>query len=335
MDNYEVLMKYLKQSVSDDYTEAYNAKQMFCKAAEEPIRKGIFDGPVLFDTVFTKISTPDDPSPRFPIHFVTPGTENEFAAYTVPNCGAIPYRTVSGEDVFIHTYRVANSIDACKHYIRRARWDVVESMMEAYKAGFTYKLNKDAGHVLMMAGKERGIVVADGQASQGQFTLRLVNLLITAMARNGGGNSTSMGGFKLTDLLISLEAMDDVRSWNTDQIDEYTRREIYVNNGIITMPGGVKLRVLYELGVGQELQEFAENDLSITMPTNGDPSHTDVELCIGLDLSKPRTFVMPVSQEMTMSQDPTLDRMGRWGVYGDMEIGFGVLDARAVLLGSY
>jgi hypothetical protein len=334
MDNHELLMKYLKQSVSENLLEAAQAKQMFCKAAEVPIRKGIFDGPVLFDKVFNKISTPDDPAPRFPIHFLTPGTENEFAAYTVPQCGAIPYRTVSGEDIYIHTYRIANSIDACKHYIRRARWDVMQDMLEAYKAGFTYKLNKDAGHVLMKAGTDRGIVVADGQALQGQFTLRLMNLLITAMARNGGGNSTSMGGFRLTDLLISLEAMDDIRSWNTDQVDEYTRREIFTNNGMLRFHN-VNLHVLYELGVGQELQDFAEDTLGIAMPVNGADNHTDVELCVGLDLSKRNTFVMPVSQEMNMSQDPYLDRMGRWGVYGDMEIGFGVLDARAVMLGSY
>lgn len=334
MDNHEVLMKYLKQSVSDNPAEAYEAKQLFCKAAEEPIRKGVFDGPVLFDTVFKKISTPDDNAPRFPIHFLTPGSETDFAAYTIPQCGSIPYRTVSGEDIFLHTYRIANSIDACKHYIRRARWDVVEDMMEAYKAGFTYKLNKDAGHILMKAGEERGIVIADNQAEAGQFTLRLLNLMITAMARNGGGNSTSMGGFKLTDLLISLEAMDDIRSWNTNQIDELTRREIFVNNGMLRFHQ-VNLRVLYELGVDQELQTFAEDTLGLVMPTNGTPSHTDVELCVGLDLSKRNTFVMPVSQEMTMTQDPYLDRMGRWGVYGDMEIGFGVLDARAVMLGSY
>ena len=47
------------------------------------------------------------------------------------------------------------------------------------------------------------------------------------MRRNSGGNSASVGRGSLTDLYVSPEALEDVRNWGLDQIDEVTRREIY------------------------------------------------------------------------------------------------------------
>lgn len=309
------------------------AQEQMVKALELPLRKGVFDGSVLFD-IFEKVDAPENCSTmEYPLDFVGPGDECEYVAYTIPACGDLPYHSVEGDYIRIPVYQVGNSIETCTKYLRHAGWSVMERMSEALKAGFVKKMNNDAWHTLLAAGVDRNIIVADGEAEQGQFTKRLLNLLETVMRRNGGGNSTSTNRGKLTDLFMSVEAMMDIRCWNTDQIDEFTRREIYEAGGMLPRLYGVNLHVMDELGQGQEYQTYVENDLGVTLPTTG--AHTDVEMVVGLDLSNRDSFIMPVGQELELFRDESLHRSRRFGMYGWMELGFAVLDARRVILGSF
>jgi len=231
----------------------------------------------------------------------------------------------------LHTFTVGNSNDVCLDYIKNGRFDVVQTCFDTYKNGFVQLLNRDGWRTIIHACKARNIIVADPDADQGQFTKKLVSLMMTVMERNGGGNSTSTNGSTLTDLYISTEAMADIRNWNVDQLDEITRREIFENDGNLSRCFGVNLHSLRELGVGQEFQLYAES-IGVQMPVTG--GHTDQELCIGLDQSGDSTFLMPVAGELETFQDPTLHRMQRWGIYGWMHPGFGVMDTRKVLFGS-
>jgi hypothetical protein len=153
----------------------------------------------------------------------------------------------------------------------------------------------------------------------------------TVMRRNGGGNSASNNRGQLTDLYVSPEAMEDIRNWGVDQVDELTRREIYVASdtaAVVNRVFGVNLHDLDELGVGQEYQLFYENVLNGTMPAG------DVEICVGLDLRKRDSFIMPIRQEVQIFEDDVLHRQKRAGFYGWAEQGFAVLDNRRVVLGS-
>ena len=133
----------------------------------------------------------------------------------------------------------------------------------------------------------------------------------------------------LTDLYVSPEAMEDLRNWNVDQVDEITRREIYTAaDGSINRIFGVNLHDLDELGVGQEYQSYYTNTLGATM------GGSDTEIVVGLDLRRNDSFIMPVRQEVQIFEDETLHRQKRAGFYGWAEVGFAVLDNRRVLLGS-
>ena len=152
------------------------------------------------------------------------------------------------------------------------------------------------------------------------------------MRRNAGGNTGSINRGRLTDLYVSPEALEDIRNWGLDQIDETTRREIYnasENGAPITRVFGVNLHDLDELGEGQEYQTFFTDSLS------GAVQAADLELVVGIDQSANDSFVMPVRQELEVFEDPTLHRQQRAGFYGWAEIGFGVLDNRRVILGSF
>ena len=321
------LTDLLIRSGSANREVAIAANAEFAKALELPLRRGVLSGDIL-DGIFEPIQLAQSATPEFPLDFLAPGTEKDFVAYTLPNHGYIQERHVEGDYVMVPTYDVGASIDYLLKYARDARWDVVGRAMEVLEAQFVKKMNDDGWHTLLAAGVDRNIVVFDSDAAAGQFTKRLVSLMKTVMRRNGGGNSASNNIGMLTDLYVSPEAMEDIRNWGVDQVDEFTRREIYTAaDGSINRIFGVNLHDLDELGDGQEYQLFYENVLSGSMGS-------DNEIVVGLDLRKRDSFIMPVRQEVQIFEDDTLHRQKRAGFYGWAEQGFAVLDNRRVLLGS-
>ena len=232
----------------------------------------------------------------------------------------------------IPTYSITSSIYYLLRYAREARWDIVGRTMQVMEAGFVKKMNDDGWHTILAAGVDRNILVYDADATAGLFTKRLVSLMQTVMRRNSGGNSASVGRGRLTDMYLSPEALEDIRNWGLDQVDEVTRREIYTASegaGTLTRIYGVNLHDLDELGESQEYQNFFDNDLG------GSLQASDLELVVGLDQSGNDSFVMPVKQTLQVFEDPTLHRQQRAGYYGWAELGFGVLDNRRVILGSF
>ena len=321
----------LKQSGDSDINTAQAAQREFAKALELPLRKGVLAGDVL-GNIFETISVEAGSSTEFPLDLISPGMEGEHIAYTNPGHGRIPERAVESDYVMIPTYSITSSIDYLLRYAREARWDIVGRAMQVLEAGFTKKLNDDGWHTLLAAGVDRNILVYDGDATRGMFSKRLVSLMQTVMRRNAGGNTGSANRGRLTDLYVSPEALEDVRNWGLDQVDEVTRREIYTANeggAPITRIFGVNLHDLDELGEGQEYQVFFEGDLA------GDLQGSDDELVVGLDQSANDSFVMPVKEQLQVYEDPTLHRQQRAGYYGWMEMGFGVLDNRRIILGSF
>jgi hypothetical protein len=323
------LTDLLMRSGSADKNQSLEASAQFAKALELPLRQGVLNGDIL-DGIFEPVRLADSAVPEFPLDFLAPGTESDFVAYTIPNHGYIPERHVEGDYVMVPTYDIGASSDYLLKYARDARWDVVGRAMEVLEAQFTKKMNDDGWHTILAAGVDRNIVVFDDDAANGQFSKRLVSLMKTVMRRNGGGNSTSNNRGALTDLYVSPEAMEDIRNWGVDQVDEVTRREIYTAaDGSVNRVFGVNLHDLDELGEGQEYQTFFSSSLS-----GSQPSGHNTEIVVGLDLRKRDSFVMPIRQEVQVFEDDSLHRQKRAGFYGWAEQGFAVLDNRRVILGS-
>ena len=325
------MLKLLRQSGDADAQIALPAQREFASALETPLRKGVLVGNIL-GNIFETINMEPGATPEFPLDLISPGLEGEHVAYTNPGHGRIPERAVEGDYVMIPTYSIASSVDYLLRFARDARWDVVARAMQVMEAGFTKKMNDDGWHTILAAGVDRNILVYDADATAGLFTKRLVSRMQVVMRRNSGGNSASVGRGSLTDLYVSPEALEDVRNWGIDQVDEVTRREIYTateGGPAITRIFGVNLHDLDELGEGQEYQTFFLNDLG------GSLAASDVELVVGLDQSTNDSFVMPVREQLRVYEDPALHRQQRAGYYGWAELGFGVLDNRRVILGSF
>lgn len=322
----------LKRSASANKAEAIVAQEQIAKAIELPLRQGILAGDIT-GNIFERIVMEPGTSTEFPLDLLSPGEEADFVAYTNPGHGRIPERTVEGDYVMIPTYAITNSIDWLLRYAREARWDIVARATQVLEAGFVKKINDDAWHTVLAAGVDRNILVYDADAAAGQFTKRLVSLMKVIMRRNAGGNAASLKRGQLTDLFLSPEGVEDVRNWGVDQLDDTTRREVYTaadGSSGLSRIFGVNLQSLVELGEGQEYQVYYSSQLSGTLG----PS-SDVELVVGLDLANRDSFVMPVKQEVTIFSDETMHRQQKAGMYGFAELGFGILDNRRVLLGSF
>lgn len=319
----------LIKSGSKKREEALAAQYQLAVALANPLRDGVMPGDTL-DGIFEKVTLGPGVAPEFPLSFLAPGSEKDYVAYTIPNHGMLPYKNIEGDYVMVPTYDIGNTIDWNAKYARDARWDIVGKALRVMEAGVTKKISDDGWHTILAAGVDRNVIVYDSAAAAGQFTKRLVSLMKTVMRRNGGGNSTSINRGKLTDLYVSPEAMEDIRDWGVDQVDEMTRREIYTApDGSVSRIFQVNLHDMDELGEGQEYQGFYLNQLGAALGTS------DVELVVGLDLSSQDSFYMPVREELQVFPDETMHRQKRAGYYCWMELGFAVLDGRRVLLGSF
>ena len=325
-------IELLKKAGSSVKSEALAAQFQLAKAIELPLREGVLVGDIS-GGIYERIPMAPGTSTEFPTDLLSPGAEDEHIAWTNPGHGRVPERAVESDYVMVPTYSITNSIDMLLRYVREARWDVVNRATRVMEAGFVKKMNDDGWHTLLAAGVDRNLLVYDADAAASQFTKRLLSLMKTVMRRNAGGNSASLNRGRLTDLFMSPEGVEDIRNWGVDQADDMTRREIHVapdDGGALTSIFGVSLRALDELGQSQEYQNYFTMNLSGSLG----PS-SDVELCVGLDLAAGDSFVMPVKQEVTIFEDEAMHRQQRMGWYGFAEIGFGVLDSRRVLLGSF
>lgn len=312
-----------------DTKSAMASLRQLATALRTPLREGILSGDIL-GGIYERLDFTSGVPVEFPLDFLAPGTEQQHVAYTIPYAGKIPHRDISGDYVTVPVYQVGSSIDWNLKYARDARWDIVSRAMRVLRAGFVKKANNDGWHTLMYAGVDRNIMVFDSDASAGQFTKRLVSLLKTTMRRNGGGNSTSDNRGKLTDLWLSPEAIEDIRNWGVDQVDEVTRRDIFTSeDGKVSRIFSVNLHDIDELGEGQEYQVYFVNELA------GALQASDVELVIGLDMSAGDSFVNPVREDLKVYEDDTMLRARRAGFYAWEEHGFAVLDQRRVILGSF
>jgi hypothetical protein len=318
----------LKRTGSNDRQYALAAQRELAKALELPIRQGILEGDVI-SPIFTPIKFEPGQQIEFPLDIVIPGTERDYSAYTIPNHGRIPERNMEGDYITIPTYDVGSSVDWLLKFSRDARWDVVGRAMQVLEATFVRKANLDGWRTVVAAAIDRNVVVYDAAAPVGFFTKRLISLMKSLMRRAGGGNLTSLNPIRLSDVFLSVEAVEDIRAWNLTEIDDQTRRKIFESreDGGLSEIFGVALHEMIELGVGQLIQNFFLQ-LGGTLPTGRQ------EIAFGLDLSNPDVFVMPIRAEIEIFEDETLHRQRRAGFYGWGEHGFSCLDNRRIMIGA-
>jgi hypothetical protein len=329
------MRELLARCADDDLAIASAAGRQLALALTTPIREAVFNGPII-GGIFTPEDYPAGVNPEYPKDLVAPGSEGDWIAYVMPNHGYIPQKAVESDYVMVPFYYLAHAIDWSMQYSKDARWNIVDRALEVLVAGFTRKLNTDAFRTLMASAASRGFIVNDSAASQGYFSKTLVSNLKTKMKREGGGNSASPNQGKLTDLFLSIEAMEDLRSWSSTDVDDFTRREIFTaQDGLISRVFSTNLHETFELGT--VAYEFTKYWLAATPAGIGQTlASSDDELVIGLDMTrKNSSLVMPMREPLALFDDSVnLHRHNKQGWYGRWRGGFSALDNRVVIAGS-
>ena len=303
------------------------------RAALAAVLQGAFRAAVLegdsLGSIFQRIVLAPGADGRFPLSFLAPGDEEDRVAFVMPKEGAIPNRLIEGDEVWVPTYVLANSIDWALRYSRDARWDVVAAAMDTFRYGFVRRLNDDGWHTLISALVANGRVV-DAAAAAGVLTKRLLTSLLVGIKRLAGGRES-----KVTDVFLSPEALADIRNWAAAELDETSRREVFTGTDPGGLPRifGMNLHELQELGDGQRYQDYIE------ATTGGNKSSwfsSDQEFIVGLDLTqRPQyPFIMPIREDLAVFDDESKHRSAQMGIYGWMECGFAVMDARYGLIGT-
>ena len=326
----EFTIELIKRSGDNDRSIAIPAQRELALAIQTPLRDALLYGDIT-NGWFQSIDVEPGASIEYPLDFLSPGEEDEHVAYTLPPNGYIAQKQVEGDYVMVPSYRFGGAIDWLLKYAREARWDIVGRAIQVLQSQFTKKINDDAWHTLLSAAADRNLLVYDADAAAGQFTKRLVSLMKTVLRRNGGGNSSSVNRRKLSDIALSPEAIDDMRNWGLDQIDEMTRHDIYLaqdGSDKLTRVFGVFLHDLDEIGVGQEYQLFFTEVLGASIQAS------DEELVIGADLSK-GSFVRFIKEGMQVFDDPALHRLQKAGFYSWQEHGLLVADNRDIVASSF
>jgi hypothetical protein len=331
----EELKGLLKDSVSANSIVAAAANDALKAAIAGPLKQGILYGDIVTGIFSMESFEPGTPI-EYPLDIIGAADVKFHVAYTTPDTGYVPQRTVEGDYIAMKTYMVRSSVDWSREMARYSRWNVIGRALQVMEAGFVRKRNNDGWHVILAAAVDRGISISDTSIASGLFGKRVVALAQTVMRRNAGGNSTSIDKGRLTHMGISPESLQDVRSWDLTQVDDVTRREIFLSEDEmrpLSKVFGVILIDIDELGVGQEYQLYYNDTLGATTP------NSKSEIAIGLDLAHGATdaFTMPWvkrenGQALQMFDDPVLIRHGRKGYFGEMRYGCGCLDNRRLLI---
>lgn len=296
----------------------------------QPTKPVIYPGDIV-SNIFTVDEIPPGTVAEYPVELTD---QTEYIAVEIPDDGALPERIVVTDNMMVRTFQYGHGVSWKQAYAKNGNVLAINKARTRFNKGFLKKLNNVGWYAILGAAVERGVVVVDSSATAGDFTRPLLTGMKRVMRRLGGGNSATNDGFKLTDLFISVEAMEKMLLWDTNQTAATNIFNELLDMGFDTFKlHGVNIHVMDELGVDSTGTPYEYEAYLRTL--GADPStNSKQEFCIGLDLSHRDAFVMPVSERIQVVPLPSLLEKQRMGMQGWMQFGAAVLDARAVLLGA-
>lgn len=280
----------------------------------------------------------------------------DIPVWVLPGLGYVAQNFIEGvgEDVYVPTFTIDSSAQWKLTYARDGRIDIAQraarNMARAvadYEEESGWRVLAPAvttdfqGQGLLSARSAPIYEVAAAQPGAGYLSKELINKMMVGMVRNDR---------QLTDLWVSPEDAADIREWTDTDIDPVTRREIFTAAGMGRI-WNVQITELKHLGavgkfnINDETSSFgifkdssgSFNDYTLTnaniVDANGQVTTAGETQIWGFDNTVNDSLVMPIRQEFTVFDDPTLHRKQQQGIYGWEEVGFACLDNRMMCLG--
>jgi len=326
------------------------ARKAIAAAISVPILQEVRDGS-LARQLFAVEELEEGAQASYPI-----ADDIEAPVFVLPKFGYVPqnYIEAPGEEVYVPLFDIATSFDWSLKYARDGRVDIAEKAMKtAVRAIIDYE-EESAWRLLapaatsafpgkgLLGPRPAPIVEIDGGPAAGFLSKELINQMMVRMERNRR---------TLTDLMVAPEDMADIREWGEQQVDDETRRQIFVSGGLGGFYG-LNFHKVHQLGAtGMYNINSAASDAGIFRvggggsfnnydPTNENEVDADGNVTTlgetqiyGFDLTSNDSLVMPIKQDLQFWDDDNLHRERKQGFYGWEEIGMAVLDTRMIVMG--
>lgn len=280
----------------------------------------------------------------------------EAPVWILPKIGYVPqnYIEAPGEEVYVPVFTIGTSFDWSLKYARDGRIDIAQrAMRNAARTIIDYE-EESAWRLLapaatsafpgkgLLGPRPAPIVEINGGPAAGFLSKELMNQMMIKMERNRR---------TLTDVYVAPEDMGDIREWGDQQVDDTTRREIWIGSGTSSIYG-VRLHKVHQLGATGRYN-INSNDSAAGIfrvggggkfndyqPTNANKVDADGNLVLagetqiyGFDLTSNDSLVMPIKQDLEFWDDQNLHREQKQGFYGWEELGMAVLDTRMIVMG--
>ena len=341
-------IELVKAMGSRDNAVAAEANQAFAAFLGPVVAKVLMQAATA-SAIYTDLPYDEDDRPSIPLDLWFDGGEGYVTTWSQNVAGGLPTSTVEGfSEMKVATYRLDSAVSFLKRYARRGRLDVVSKAVERMANEVLVKQERNAWAVALKTLAESGNVLNTDETTV-TFTLDILNRLMTQVKRinrsYAGGTTTDAYG--LTDLFVSPEVKEDIRSFAYQPVSitttadtlpaknvltnlpEGVREDIYRNAGTQEIYG-VAIHDLIELGPDQKYQSLFKEFYTGTFTASSD------ELIVGLDLTKD-AFVRPVARQAesggtftALPDDQFAARSEKIGFYGFLEEGRACVDSRAV-----
>jgi len=300
----------------------------------------------------------------FAVEILEPGAQasypvaDDFEApvWILPKLGYVPTNHIEapGEEVYIPLFTCGTSFDWSLKYARDGRVDIAQRAMRNAARGMADYEEESAWRLIapastsafsgkgLLGARPAPIVEIDGGLAAGFLSKELINQMIIKMERTRR---------TLTDIFCSPEDMGDVREWGDSEVDDATRREIYVRAGAnevfnvmlhkahqLGATGKYNINSnnsaygIFRVGSGGKFNDYQPTHVNVVDASGGVTTLGETQI-YGFDLTANDSMVMPIKDELQFFDDPALHRRQRQGFYGWEEIGMCILDTRMLVMG--
>ena len=335
----------LRKTGDRNRSQAFPAMEAFA-AVLAPVVQVVLDKMSTVRGIYSVKNLGEFDVAEFPLDVYFNEQDGEIMIHLQNRPGGTPSSFLSDiQTVVVQTAPYMAEVSWQNKFARSARMDVIAQYVHRLAQVMLRKEELNGWAVLLKAVATSAGHVVGSTTTDGVFHLDLLNQLLTKAKRlntsiDGGTAVAAPQG--ITDVYLSVEAMGDVRSFSYNPVNvrgatgaavggdvvtlpEDTRRSIIAGGGIPSLLG-LTLHEMNELGCGQSYNKLMKSFYS------GSFTEATQECVIGLDNSRDSN-VMPVVGGLVVQNDVFTQRGDRSGVIASQNMGFAVLDTRAIVAG--
>lgn len=360
LKNTQEQIELIKAMGSKDRNVAIEAQTAFAAFIGGVIQQ-VLNMAATSNAIFAEWSYNEDDSPSFPLDMFYGTGVNEVQVWQQNMAGGVPSSLVTGlQELKFTPYQLDSAVSLLTKNVRRGRLPYVSLALNRMAQELLRKQELNRWSVVLKALAEASTGGSDHlnvYSTANVLGLEEFSKLITLSKRINAafdGQSTSDYSGGLTDIFLSPEMMEQVRSWSFNPVNtrngvettngsnyatstslalpDSIRTQIYQNAGMSEVYG-ITLHEMLELGVSKRYSNLFDAFYSGSSPTF--TTGTD-ELIIGVDAGR-EAIIAAVAQndngtQVTAAPDDSYSlRSGRIGFYSIKEEAALVADSRAIV----